>query len=293
MKPFMFATGSAIALCSGIFMLKNRKEHEEGKKQLLAILEEIKMEYIPIYVHSYNMFVNSMRELKSKQDMEQFIKSQIQEQIDEKTAKADEEIWVKHGITVEKLAELLEKYKDEPEVQDIHGLIEENTEKVFAGVRPDFKLEYPDKITSELYFEILTAIFEVVRYETYWRLRYRIRNNHGKLLPKEEVKKVLKSIEIEGIRRRVIEHYDITIDSTKTVEEVLKNVYYSQLTEEGFDEQASEIYKYHEEMLIKILAGEIMSKLEIDPLTGEKRDYSIDEHIQNLEEKLKKDEGYF
>lgn len=124
-------------------------------------------------------------------------------------------------------------------------------------------------------------------------MEVRTRATFIELLPKEEVKKILKSIEIEGIRRRVIEHYDITIDSTKTVEEVLKNVYYSQLTEEGFDEQASEIYKYHEEMLIKILAGEIMPKLEIDPLTGEKRDYSIDEHIQNLEEKLKKDEGYF
>ena len=105
--------------------------------------------------------------------------------------------------------------------------------------------------------------------------------------------KLLKSVDIEQIRKRVIEHYDIEIDSSKTVEEVLKNVYYSYLTDEGFDEQASEIYKYHEDMLIKILAGELLPKLEIDPLTGEKRDYSKDEHLESIEQSLSADENKY
>ena len=61
--------------------------------------------------------------------------------------------------------------------------------------------------------------------------------------------KILKNINIENLRKDVINHYDIKIDSEKTVEEILKNVYYTHLTEEGFDEQATEIYNHHEELL--------------------------------------------
>ena len=62
---------------------------------------------------------------------------------------------------------MLNVYEKEPEVSEMRSLIDENTTKIFEGKRPDFKLEYPDKITSELYFEILTTIFEYIRYEAY------------------------------------------------------------------------------------------------------------------------------
>jgi len=81
---------------------------------------------------------------------------------------------------------------------------------------------------------------------------------------------------------RVINHYEIDIDQDKTVEEVMKNVYYSHLSDEGFDEQVSEIYRFHEELILKIVAGELLPKLEEDPLTGEKRDYSDDEFRNNV-----------
>ena len=74
---------------------------------------------------------------------------------------------------------MLKIYENEPEVKEMQKIIEENNERIFKGIRPDFALEYPDKITQELYFEILTTIFEVIRYETYCLLRYNIRENNG------------------------------------------------------------------------------------------------------------------
>jgi hypothetical protein len=88
------------------------------------------------------------------------------------------------------------------------------------------------------------------------------------------------------LRRKVIDHYDIEIDKEKTVEEVLKNVYYTFLSEEGFDEQATEIYKHHEELLVKIISGELLPKLDIDPLTGEKRDYSDNDFIESIDREV-------
>lgn len=70
------------------------------------------------------------------------------------------------------------------------------------------------------------------------------------------------------------------------MEEVLKNVYYTYLSEEGFDEQATEIYKYHEELLVKIISGELLPKLDIDPLTGEKRNYSDSDFIESIDKEL-------
>lgn len=85
----------------------------------------------------------------------------------------------KFEISIEDLSEIITRYEKEPEVAEMQSLIEENTKRIFEEKRPDFKLEYPDKITSELYFEILTTIFEYIRYEAYWRLRYNIRENAG------------------------------------------------------------------------------------------------------------------
>lgn len=102
--------------------------------------------------------------------------------VDEKTNNADIETWEKFNITVEELAELLATFENEPEVKEMQSIIEDNNQRIFKGIRPDFKLEYPDKITTELYFEVLTTIFEVIRYEAYWRLRYRIRENGGSKL---------------------------------------------------------------------------------------------------------------
>lgn len=99
--------------------------------------------------------------------------------VDTETSKVDEEICKKFDLTLEELSEMIDTYQKEPEVAEMQGLMEENTKRIFEEKRPDFKLDYPDKITSELYFEILTTIFEFIRYEAYWRLRYKIRENNG------------------------------------------------------------------------------------------------------------------
>lgn len=81
MKSLLLATGSTLFLGSAMLIMKISKAYQDDeKKKLLEIMEDIKTEYIPIYVHSYNMFVNSMRELKNKPGMEEFVKQQIQDQ---------------------------------------------------------------------------------------------------------------------------------------------------------------------------------------------------------------------
>ena len=76
-----------------------------------------------------------------------------------------------------------------------------------------------------------------------------------------------------------------------TIEEVLKNVYYSHLSDEHFDGKVNEIYQEHEKLLVTILSGELLPKYEIDPLTGEQRDYTVDELREKFSESPKYDES--
>ena len=97
---------------------------------------------------------------------------------------------------------------------------------------------------------------------------------------------VAKKIELEEIRKEVFDHYDITAPEDKTVEQVMQNVYYTNLVEEGFDEQATEVYKHHEEMLVKIMAGELLPKLELHPFTGEKKDFQDPDFVRKVNESV-------
>lgn len=87
--------------------------------------------------------------------------------VDTETSKIDEEVCKQFEITVDELSQMIGMYEKDPDVVEMQNLIEENTKRIFEEKRPDFKLEYPDKITPELYFEILTTIFEYLRYEVY------------------------------------------------------------------------------------------------------------------------------
>lgn len=80
-KSFTMIAGS-LAVASGalLYYQTSKEENEEDLIQLKSILEELKAAYIPIYVRSYNMYVNSIRELKEKKNSKEFVQKCIQEQ---------------------------------------------------------------------------------------------------------------------------------------------------------------------------------------------------------------------
>ena len=199
-KPLAVLAGSVVT-AAGAFLLYNKTKDEYGaqRHKILEILEELKMAYIPIYVRCYNIYTNARKEIGHRENGEELCKTQILETskffrqnlhslVNEQTHHADQEICEKHGISVDELKDLLEVCENEPEVKEMQELIEANTQNIFDGKRPNFNLEYPETITSELYFELLTTIFEVVRHELYCRIRLRIRENSGSKLSQKHAK---------------------------------------------------------------------------------------------------------
>lgn len=81
MKSLLFVAAPAFVAGGAYLLFQNSKEdYQEKKQKLLEILEELKAAYIPIYVHSYNLYVNSVNELRDKKGSEEFVKAQVQEQ---------------------------------------------------------------------------------------------------------------------------------------------------------------------------------------------------------------------
>jgi hypothetical protein len=81
MKPLLMIALPIAAVGGALLLNKiSQEEYEENKNKLTEILDELKAAYIPIYVHSYNLFLNSVRELKDKPEAEKFIKEQVQQQ---------------------------------------------------------------------------------------------------------------------------------------------------------------------------------------------------------------------
>lgn len=62
------------------YLASDKPENKEEKEQLKSILADMKLEYTRIYAHAYNMYVNSLKELKGRPNVEEFIITQVREQ---------------------------------------------------------------------------------------------------------------------------------------------------------------------------------------------------------------------
>ena len=81
MKSILWLTGSTLALGGTYLLLQTMQANcDEDKEKLLEILRQIRAEYIPIYVHSYNLYTSSINELKGKKNSEDFIRKEIEKQ---------------------------------------------------------------------------------------------------------------------------------------------------------------------------------------------------------------------
>ena len=74
--------GSIITLgaASLIYLTSEKKANEEERKMLIKLLNDLRTQYIPIYIHAYNLYNHSSQELKGKPGMQEFILKQVEDQ---------------------------------------------------------------------------------------------------------------------------------------------------------------------------------------------------------------------
>ena len=136
----------------------------------------------------------------------------------------------------------------------IINLLEVNVDKLFLkkpAEKPDFALQFSDKLTKNLYVKIVKKIFAVMRHLLYKEIRkvLRARTNKTALsaqisvsgtnknyLTKNELRKILEEIDIGGIRKQVFALYGLE-DEKESEQRTLLKAYYTFMSNRTFEEQ--------------------------------------------------------
>jgi hypothetical protein len=75
-----------------------------------------------------------------------------------------------------------------------------NEDKLFKQEgpdKPDFKLEFPEKLSKKTYLNVVAKIFAVVRFKVYKEIRILVRNRDKRYVTKNETKAILESLDIQ------------------------------------------------------------------------------------------------
>ncbi len=147
------------------------------RQKLIAILEDLQMEYTPYYTHYYHLLTALQQEYRGKPVLQQKLTDRICNKLDEKTKQIQTEIVEKYMVEGEspELAAWMAHYcKTDAQINQIINLFQENEDKLFLKrppVKPDFSLKFPDKLTKRVYIQIVKKVFAVMRHLLYKEIR--------------------------------------------------------------------------------------------------------------------------
>ena len=151
-----------------------------SKKDLLAILEELTLEYYPVL----NNFANILRGLKAKNYPPEHLEGvsvQIQGRLQQTIMQIDTAICARHNLTNEDLDKAIEKYHNEPEIQAQDALYQEALTKVLLGEDPEMSFNLLENFTPPLYIQIYCHHLSVVVHMLYKSILDNYPNETGNL----------------------------------------------------------------------------------------------------------------
>ena len=127
------------------------------KKKLLAILEDMQMEYTPYYTHYYHLLTALPTEYRNKTILQQKLREKICAKLEQKTMQIQENIVEKYLIDggVNELATWINFYcKACPQVAAIVNLFQINEDKLFLKTppeKPDWDLQFSPRLSKKVY----------------------------------------------------------------------------------------------------------------------------------------------
>ena len=96
------------------------------KSLLLDVLEELKADYSPFYIHNSNLIRTALQEHPDKPDLVEAVREEAQAAILKKTDLVDREVCQKNNLHLEVLQKMIHKHSADPVVKATLDLIELN-----------------------------------------------------------------------------------------------------------------------------------------------------------------------
>ena len=176
-KAALGAVGIAV-LAGGIWFLS--KDDSIGfdpkvhtREELLEVLRECNLEFTCLYARAYNiLFKMKENNVLSPQNMHD-LRSQISQQVVRKTTQVLKSYEGKdYNETM--LADWMQHFKDDKEVQELANKINKLEEDVFVHMKVEaitFPEKLPEELTKEMYVRIYRKIYAALRHDLYIRIK--------------------------------------------------------------------------------------------------------------------------
>ena len=159
-------------------------------------------------------------------------------------------------------------------MKQIVALFQINEDRLFKQAqpeKPDFKLEFPERLTKKTYLNVVAKIFAVVRFQVYKEIRNLVRNREKRYVTKNETKAILESLNILQIRMDVFRLYGFADYEYES--RALKKAYYTYMSDSKFAAKKQKIAESHEKYMTAILICDVFPGLEKnDPLSSPDED---------------------
>lgn len=135
-------------------------EKELTKQRLLMLLEDLRMEYTPYYIHYYHCLTAVHDDYRDRPKLVKQLTEKIKDRLESKVKEVHAELLKKYMVDSEAtLRDWIAFYmKDDPNIKRQVELIDANHDYLFANPtprQPDFELEYPPTLTKEVYLKML------------------------------------------------------------------------------------------------------------------------------------------
>ena len=184
-------------------------ESEYTRQRLLLLLEDLRMEYTPYYIHYFHALTAVYQDYSDRPKLAKQLRDKIKERLDAKCAEVHALLLKKYMVeSPQTLHEWITHYiKADREVARQVDLIDKNNDRLFSSETsaqaPNFELEFPATLTKEIYLAMLKKIFAAIRHAIYKRIRDIVRARSEKYITKNEMKDILMGLDVQTIRARV------------------------------------------------------------------------------------------
>jgi hypothetical protein len=132
--------------------------------------------------------------------------------------------------------------------------------------KPDFKLEFPERLTKKVYLQVVAKIFAVVRHKIYIGVRQLVRTRDRAYITKNETQTILEGLDIRKIRQDVFRLYGFA--DFEYEERALLKAYYTYMSDSKFVEKKRQLSELHEKYVTAILICDVFPGLDRnDPLS--------------------------
>lgn len=133
-------------------------------------------------------------------------------------------------------------------------LVKVNKDRVAKGEPIDFELPFPEQITKEMYYELISKVLSDLRSAVKTQVtEFRLEGNT--VMTVQDRDRILSSVDGDQIRGKVLQEFGVDTQG-QNAPQIMKHAFYSFSGDQEFKDKVTQIYETHQNKMVQILKTE-------------------------------------